>query len=82
LNENKFNFTLPYNFKQLGFVERDGDSSLFSLQIDDGDGNGDGEWSQKLAGGGVDVWWLPGGGGSTICKLGWEKNESAFSVSF
>ena len=36
-------------------MERDGDSSLFSLQIDDGDGDRDGEWSQQLAGGGVAV---------------------------
>jgi hypothetical protein len=28
LKEITFNFTLPYNLQQLGFMERDGDSSL------------------------------------------------------
>jgi len=39
-------------------VEKDGDISLFSLQIDDGDG--DGEWSRWLADSGVVVawWWI------------------------
>jgi hypothetical protein len=41
LKENTFNFTLPYNLQELGFVERDGDSSLNNTE-DGGGCAGDG----------------------------------------
>jgi predicted secreted protein len=55
--------------------------ALFSLQINDGDG--DGEWSQNLAGGGVDVWWLSGGGSRFDLLVGTSlgrRTEIVFSV--
>ena len=62
--ESDLNFTIPYNLQQLGFVERDGDSSLnWRINTENGGGCG---------GGGV-VWWMESG-----AVAGRRKRKSRF----
>jgi hypothetical protein len=80
LKEITFNFTLPYNLQQLGFVERDGDSFLnWRINSENGGGCGSDGWRRRWAVASVVVWWIESGAVVWSGSMGEEK-EIAFQM--